>query len=356
MATDVPEDRRAAAEDAPILIVPYMWVGDFVRNHTAVQLLNARFPSRPVDILTTARTLPLVDYMPGVRKGLVSELPRSRLALAKQRELAARVRAERYGTAIVMPRTWKSALVPFLAGIPERTGFVGEARFILLNDARWGERKLDRMIDRKVALTLPKDTPLPTTLPPPRLEVSASEVLTWRERRRLAHAGPTVALCPATVGPGRRWPVERYGSLARRLGDEGVSTWVLGSLDDRALAAEIARIGGSAVHDLTGPDLRDAVLALAAVNAAVANDSGLLHVAAALGTPTIGIFGPSSPFLTGPLNPLAAAIEPDVAVCTTCGRADCTRLEHRRTEDIPLAPVHAAVTRALGRDGAETAS
>src|SRR5262249_14184163 len=206
MATDVPEDRRAAAEDAPILIVPYMWVGDFVRNHTAVQLLHSRFPNRPVDILPTARTLPLIDYMPGVRKGLVSELPRSRLALAKQRELAGRVRAERYGSALVMPRTWKSALVPFLAGIPERTGFIGEARFILLNDARWGERKLTRMIDRKAALTLPKGAPLPTVLPPPRLVVHAAEVLTWRERRRLAHAGPTVALCPATVGPGRRWP------------------------------------------------------------------------------------------------------------------------------------------------------
>src|SRR5262249_36868466 len=218
MATDVPEDRCAAAEDAPILIVPYMWVGDFVRNHTAVQLLNARFPNRPVDILTTARTLPLIDYMPGVRKGLVSELPRSRLAPTKQRELAARVRAERYGSALVMPRTWKSALVPFLAGIPERTGFIGEGRFILLNDARWGERRLDRMVDRKVALTLPKGSPLPTTFPPPRLEVSAAEVLTWRERRGLAHAGPTVALCPATVGPGRRWPVERYGALARQLG------------------------------------------------------------------------------------------------------------------------------------------
>ena len=211
------------------------------------------------------------------------------------------------------------------------------------------------MIDRKVALTLPKGAPLPTTFPPPRLVVPPADVLTWRERRRLAHAGPAVALCPATVGPGRRWPVERYGALARRLGDDGVAVWVLGSLDDRPPAAEIVRIGGAAVHDLTGPDLRDAVLALAATDVAVANDSGLLHVAAALGTPTVGIFGPSSPFLTGPLNRLAAAIEPEVAVCP-CGRAGCTRIEHRRTEDIPPAPVHAAVTRALGRTDAETTS
>src|SRR5215467_12057918 len=110
----------------PILIVPYMWIGDFVRCHTVVQLINARHPGRPVDMLSTPRTLPLIDYMPGLRRGIVSELPRGRLALARQRELASRLRREDYGTVLVMPRTWKSALAPFLAGIPERTGFVGE--------------------------------------------------------------------------------------------------------------------------------------------------------------------------------------------------------------------------------------
>jgi heptosyltransferase-2 len=103
------------------------------------------------------------------------------------------------------------------------------------------------------------------------------------------------------------------------------------------------------VRDLTGPDLREAVLALKAADAVVANDSGLLHVAAALGAPTVGIFGPSRPLLTGPLNPLAATLEPSVAQCATCGRAGCTRLDHRRTEDIPLEPVLAAVRGVLAR-------
>jgi heptosyltransferase-2 len=101
------------------------------------------------------------------------------------------------------------------------------------------------------------------------------------------------------------------------------------------------------VRDLTGEDLRDAILALAAADVAVANDSGLLHVAAALDTPAVGIFGPSSPHLTGPLNPLAAAIEPSRDVCSTCGRKGCTRLDHRRTEDIPVEPVLEAVRRTL---------
>jgi len=331
----------------PILIVPYMWIGDFVRCHTVVQLINARHPGRPVDMLSTPRTLPLIDYMPGLRRGIVSELPRGRLALARQRELASRLRREDYGTVLVMPRTWKSALAPFLAGIPERTGFVGEGRFILLNDLRWGERKLERMIDRKVALTAPPDAPLPASYPLPRLIVPAADVSAWRERRELADHRPVVAVCPATVGPGRRWPLDRYAALAGKLAAEGFGVWVLGSADDRPLATRIAEMVGDAVRDLTGPDLREAVLALKAADAAVANDSGLLHVAAALGTPTIGIFGPSRPFLTGPLNPLAAAIEPASGPCPTCGRLGCPRLDHRRTDDIPVETVHEAVRRVL---------
>src|SRR3974390_3694780 len=134
--------QQDAADTSPILIIPYMWIGDFVRGHTVVRVLRERWPNRPVDLLTTALCAPLVDYMPGVREGMVWDLPRSRLALAKQWGLATRLRARGYGTALILPRTWKSALAPALAGIPERIGFVGEVRFGLINHWRWGERAL----------------------------------------------------------------------------------------------------------------------------------------------------------------------------------------------------------------------
>src|ERR1700681_1330935 len=123
--------------ESPILIVPYMWIGDFVRGHTVVRLLRERFPARPIDMLTTAMVAPLIDYMPGVRKGIVADLPRKRLAFGQHRALAARLRTEGDGNALVLPRTWKAALAPYLAAIPERTGFVGEARFGLINDLRF---------------------------------------------------------------------------------------------------------------------------------------------------------------------------------------------------------------------------
>ena len=149
IATEDRDDTR------PILIVPYMWIGDFVRGHTVVRVLKQRWPNRPVDLLVTSLCAPLVDYMPGVRAGIVWDLPRRQLALAKQWGLAAHLRERGYGTALVLPRTWKGALAPALAGIPERVGFVGEARFGLLNQWRWGEKALPRFIDKNAALALP---------------------------------------------------------------------------------------------------------------------------------------------------------------------------------------------------------
>jgi heptosyltransferase-2 len=332
--------------DTPLLIVPYMWIGDFVRCHTVVRLLQARFPGRAIDVLTTKMVAPLLDYMPGVRKGIVWDLPRGRLAYAEHRALAERLRREAYGQALVMSRKWKAALAPFLAGIPVRTGFVGEARFGLLNDVRRGERKLARMVDQCAALALPRDASLPAELPLPHLVVPREEISDWRQRRGLAESRPAAAFAPGAVGPSKRWPF--FTELAKRLAAEGFSVWVLGGPQETPLAREIVAAGGREVHDLTGSDLREAILALAAAQVAVSNDSGLLHVAAALGTPSIGIFGPTSPALWAPLNPLAAVIETTTDVpCRPCHKPECRFGHHRCMREIEPERVAAAV-RAVG--------
>jgi heptosyltransferase-2 len=174
------------SDRSPILIVPYMWIGDFVRCHSVVKLLNARFPNRPVDVLTTSLCAPLTDYMPGLRRTVVVDLPRSRVSVTNQLSLARRLKREDYGSALIMPRTWKSALAPFLAGIPERTGFFGEARFVLLNDLRYGERRLPRMVDRCAALALPAGAQLPDEWPLPELKVGRAEIESWRHQQGLA--------------------------------------------------------------------------------------------------------------------------------------------------------------------------
>jgi heptosyltransferase II len=326
-----------APPGSPIIVVPYMWIGDFVRCHSVVKVLRARWPNRPVDLLTTTLCAPLCDYLPGVRQGIEWNLPRRSLPVRQYRALAERLKRENYGTALVMLRTWKSALAPYLAGIPQRTGFIGELRFGLLNDLRFGERALQRMIDRCGALALPKGAALPSEWPLPEIVVPEEEVAEWRARRGLtSDTSPIVALAPGAVGPGKKWPTENYAELAKALTKDGASVWILGGPLERELAGQIVRHVGERVRDLTGNDLRDAIVALKAADLGITNDSGLMHISAAIGTPTIGIFGPTDPRLWGPLNPLAAAIEPErEAPCPTCGKKDCANVRHRSTDEIP---------------------
>jgi lipopolysaccharide heptosyltransferase II len=333
--------------EAPILIIPYMWIGDFVRCHTVVRLLRQRWPTAAIDVLTTSMVAPLLDYMPGVRKGIVADLPRKRLALNQHRALARRLRAENYGHALVMPRTWKAAVAPFLAGIPRRTGFVGEGRFGLINDLRFGERRLPRMADRCAVLALAKGERAPPAWPLPELKVPAAECANWRQRLGLAADGrPVVALAPGAVGPSKRWPGASYAELARRLCAEGHWVWVIGGPNEKELAAEI--VDRAQIRDLTGPDLRNAILALAAADLAVSNDSGLLHVAAALGTPAIGIFGPTSAWHWAPLNPIAAVVETtDELACRPCHKPVCRLGHHRCMREISVDRVAIAVRQTM---------
>jgi lipopolysaccharide heptosyltransferase II len=343
-------DRAPAQPDRrPILLVPYMWIGDFVRCHSIVKLLRQRAPEREIDVLTTTLCAPLLNYMPGVRSGIVCDLPRRQLALSKHVALARRLREANYGSALIMPRTWKSALAPYLAGIPQRTGFFGEARFGVLNDIRYGERKLPRMIDQCGTLALPKDSILPTDWPLPELKIPASAAQAWRTQRGLADDGrPVIAFAPGAVGPSKRWPIDSYAEVARRLTAENFNVWVLGSPNEAPFATEIVKIAGPRAHDLTSPDLRNAILALRLARAAVSNDSGLLHVAAAIGTPSIGIFGPTSPWHWAPLNPLAATIETLTQLsCRPCHKPTCRLEHHRCMRDIPPQQVLDAVQNAL---------
>jgi heptosyltransferase-2 len=205
------------------------------------------------------------------------------------------------------------------------------------------------MIDRCGALTLPKGEPLPADWPLPELDVPLAAAVEWRARRGLPDDGrPVIAFAPGAVGASKRWPVEYYAELAKSLIGDGHQVWVLGSPNESPLAAEIARAAGPSARDLTSNDLRNAILALKLARAAVSNDSGLVHVAAAMGTPTIGIFGPTSPWHWAPLNPLAAVIETATDVpCRPCHKPVCRMVHHRCMRDIGAGQVLAEVRRAL---------
>ena len=344
------EDFKQVA--TPVVIIPYVWIGDFVRCHSVVKLLRAKSPDRPIDIVSSTLCAPLADYMPGVRRAIVIDLPRGQLSLALQRKLARLLEEKKYGQAIVMSRKWKAALPPRLAGIPLRTGFAGEFRFGLLNDVRLGERKLPRMIDQMGALALPKDAPIPAEWPLPELKIPGQEVATWIAQRGLAEEKhPIVTLSPGAVGAGKAWPVRHYAELARALIADGVSVWVLGGPNETLIAKEIVANGGNRVRDLTDADLRNATLALAAADAAVTNDSGLMHVSAAIGTSTIAIFGPTSSWHWKPLNPLAAVLEPsgDENIRERARVEGNNAVRHRRTDDVSVQTVLTTVRQVLAK-------
>jgi lipopolysaccharide heptosyltransferase II len=342
--------RQHQVEAAPVVIVPYVWIGDFVRGHSVVTLLRGEAPERPVDMVASTLCAPLADYMPGVRASIVADLPRGRIGWAQQNALAAKLRAGGYGQALIMSRKWKAALAPWLAGIPQRTGFAGEARFGLINDMRWREKRRPRMIDRMGALALPVDARPPGEWPKPELKVPAREVDAWCTKRGLAADDPPiVTLSPGAVGEGKAWPPEQYADLARALLKEGRSVWILGGPGEATLAAQIVEATGGRARNLTGKDLRDAILALAAADVSVTNDSGLMHVSAAIGVPTVAIFGPTSPWHQQPLNPLAAIIEPpgDEAARQRARHEGNDAVRHRSTADVTVASVLDAVRRAL---------
>ena len=333
-----------------VLIVPYVWIGDFVRSHSVVRLLRAKDPDRSVDIVSNTLCAPLADYMPGVRRAIAIDLPRGTLGIALQRQLASMLREAHYEQAIVMSRKWKAALAPWLAGIPVRTGFAGEFRFGLLNDVRFGENRLPRMIDRMGVLTLPKDAPLPKDWPLPQLKIPAKDVDSWSVQLGISDdVRPIVALSPGAVGAGKAWPARQYCELAKELAKDGASVWVLGGPNETPIAKAIVAAGGSRARGLTGTDLRNAILALAMADVSVTNDSGLMHVSAAIGRPTIAIFGPTSPWHWKPLNPIAAILEPpgDERSRERARIDGNAAVRHRRTDDVTVETVLAAVRKVL---------
>jgi heptosyltransferase II len=285
-----------------ILIVGPSWVGDMVMAQSLFKLLKERFPETELDVLAPAWSLPIIARMPEIRKGVVSPARHGEVALRRRWQLARSLRATGYQQAIILPRSLKAALIPWMARIPRRTGFRGEMRYHLVNDMHeFDERKLDQTVKRFVALGLEPSEPMPP-VPQPALSVSAAHQQGILKRLELATDRPVVAMMPgAEYGPAKCWPLEYFAALAGMLASEGYDVWVLGSAKDRAAGDVIAADGQ--VQNLCGrTELQDVIDLLAHCEQAVSNDSGLMHIAAAVGTRVIALYGSTSPDFTPPLT------------------------------------------------------
>ena len=316
---------RRIGEGRPlILIVAPAWIGDAIISQPLLTLLRRNDPSADIDVLAPAWVAPVYARMPEVAAVIDAPFAHGELAWSRRRAIAKQAAARGYARSIVLPNSLKSALVPWLAGIPLRTGYLGEQRYVLLNDRRRLDAgRLPRLVDRFAALAFPDGAKPASPLPEPALTVDADARQAALARLSLDTSRPVTALCPgAEYGPAKRWPTAYYADIAQRALDAGRQVWIFGSPKDAEFGAAIADAAPGAV-DLCGKtSLAEAIDLLALADVVITNDSGLMHVATAVGCRVVALFGSSTPAYTPPLSRRATTISLELS-CSPCFARTC---------------------------------
>jgi heptosyltransferase-2 len=308
-----------------ILVIAPSWVGDNMLMQPMLMRLKQRHPDSQIDVLAPPWTAGLLHAMPEVSKVLINPFPHGALQLRKRYALGKELRVANYQQVLVLPNSFKSALVAFFANIPLRTGFVGESRYGLLNDIRkLDKEKLPLMVERFSQLAEKPKGEIPRPLSSPKLHVSAKQCRDILHKFNLTLDNSITAFCPgAEYGAAKRWPTTYFADIARRLHRRGVVVVLIGSGKDREVAEEINRLAGGRCHNFCGrTDLSEAIALLACAENVISNDSGLMHLAAALDRPMIALFGSSSPQFTPPLSPLAHVVQFPIE-CSPCFKREC---------------------------------
>jgi heptosyltransferase-2 len=304
-----------------ILIVAPSWIGDTIMMQPLLMRLKARRPDAEIHVLAPAWSAPLLARMPEVAASIANPFAHGAFDWAGRKALGRRLAATDFSEAYVLPNSWKSALVPFFAKIPKRIGYHGEARYFLLNDRhRFDAAAIPRLVDRYVALAGPLDGQTPN----PRLTSTAEQQGTARVALGLPADAAPIIFCPgAEYGPAKRWPARHFAALAQKVSRGNTPLWSIGGPKDAEAGAEIERLSGGVVQNLCGrTNLEQAIDLIASARAVVSNDSGLMHVAAALGRPMAAVYGSSSPAYTPPLSPHAKIVSLGLE-CSPCFKREC---------------------------------
>ena len=300
------------------LIIGPSWVGDMMMSQSLYRTLKQLDPHNEIDVMAPAWSRALLNKMPEVNQALEMPIGHGEFAFAKRCQIGRSLRANHYDQAIVLPNSFKSALIPFFAKIPKRTGWKGELRYGLLNDIRTLDKaEFPLMVERYVALAYPKDQihsakDLPQPLLWPKLSVEPKEIDEALVTFAIPQDEPLIGFCPgAEFGPAKRWPDYHYATLADMLVKQNARIIIFGSAKDREVGDQIIAkmVQSDKCINLAGQTkLEQAIALIAACKAIVTNDSGLMHVAAALDRPLVALYGPSSPEFTPPLSDKAEVI------------------------------------------------
>lgn len=311
-----------------ILIIGPSWVGDMVMAQTLFMCLRKQHPDCMIDVLAPDWSRPILERMPEVREALSFPLGHGALDIKARREIGVSFK-NKYDQAIILPNSLKSALVPFFAKIPKRTGWKGEMRYLLLNDIRTLDKALyPLMIERFMALAYPKGKILERPYPKPYLVIDPNAQQEALATFHLQMNKPVLALCPgAEFGEAKKWPTEYYAKVAEQKITEGWQIWTFGSKNDFPVGETIRNLlpkdQQENFYNLAGQtNLAQAIDLLACANAVITNDSGLMHVAAALNKPLVAVYGSTSPQFTPPLSDDVAIVRLGLS-CSPCFKRTC---------------------------------
>ncbi len=310
-----------------ILIVGPAWVGDMVMAQSLFKLLKQRANDCNIDVVAPAWTISLLSRMPEINRSFNAPFTHLKFEFLKHYELAKQLRPQQYDQVILLPNTFKSAISPWLAGIKKRTGWRGEHRYFALNDLRHLDKtRYPLMIERFMALGLEPNEPLPKPYPYPEFKISAESIATsLQQHQPICRGRPILAMCiGAEFGPAKQWPATYYAHVANEQLNAGWDIWLVGSKNDAMIAEEIMTLTENRCDNLAGRvGLAETIDLLTLVTGVLTNDSGLMHVAAALNKPVIVLYGSTSPEFTPPLTDNATILKLNMD-CQPCFKRTCS--------------------------------
>ncbi len=323
-----------------ILIVGPAWIGDMMMAQSLFKLLKIRNPQVQIDVLASGWTRLLLACMPEINLVIDMPLGHGALGLQERYRLGKSLRNKGYEQTILLPNSLKSALIPFFAKIPLRTGWRGEVRYGLLNDLRvLDKEKYPLMVQRYMALAFPADTELPAQFPYPELILANENRAQLLTKFTLHLQRPLLILCPgAEYGPSKRWPENYYAEVAEKKIRDGWQVWLLGSAKDSAVVEAIRGHLPEDVrdysHNLAGvTQLGEAIELMSCADVVISNDSGLMHIAAALQKSLVVVYGSTSPDFTPPLAEHVKIVNNKVE-CSPCFERECPKLHHKCLQEL----------------------
>ena len=331
-----------------ILIIGPAWVGDMVMVQSLFKALLQQNKNTYIDVVAPAWSAPVLARMPEVQNVIEVDIGHGQLHLGKRASVGKSLR-NKYEQAIVLPRSFKSALIPFFAKVPQRTGYRGEMRYGLINDMRPLNEQIYKAVDKFVALGRPKSNiQQATVIQFPSLVVDEEKRAVAANRLGIALDTPSVALMPgAEFGPSKRWPSKYFAQLAVKLRLDGYKVYVFGSPKDATIGAEIEALSNGEAKNLCGQtSLEDAVDLLSLVKLAITNDSGLMHIAAAVGRPVVALYGSITPKYTPPLTD-NAEIQYLNLDCSPCWKKECPYGHYNCMQNLEVSRVYESAKKLL---------